>query len=70
MATRFQGDSDLVLLPNQKGSSLDPSANPETREITKIGFDLTIPSDRDPKYFKKPELPLDIDISEFVNECE
>jgi len=70
MATRFQGDSDLVLLPNQKGSSLDPSANPETRETTKIGFDLTIPSDRDPKYFKKPELPLDIDISEFVDECE
>ena len=70
MATRFQGDRDLVILPKQKGSSLDPSSNLETRETTKIGFDLTIPSDRDPIQFKKPELPIEIDVTEYLNKCE
>ena len=49
MATRFQGDKDMIVLEKQKGSSLDPSSNLETRETTKIGFDLTIPHGRDPK---------------------
>jgi UbiD family decarboxylase len=66
MATRFQGGKDLIILPNQKGSSLDPSSNLKTRETTKIGFDLTIPSDRDPKDFEKPDLPMDVDIDEFT----
>jgi UbiD family decarboxylase len=66
MATRFQGDKDMVVLPNQKGSSLDPSSNLETAETTKIGFDLTIPSGRDPKDFKKPELPMDVDVEEYL----
>ena len=70
MATRFQGDKDLVIMPNQKGSSLDPSSNLETRETTKIGFDLTIPFHRDPKDFRKPELPMEIDISEFTDICK
>ncbi len=66
MATRFQGDKDLVILPHQKGSSLDPSSNLETRETAKVGFDLTIPFDRDPKEFKKPDLPIDVDVGEFI----
>jgi UbiD family decarboxylase len=68
MATRFQGDKDMLVLPNQKGSSLDPSSNLETRETTKIGFDLTIPADRDVQHFKKPELPMEIDISEYLDQ--
>jgi 3-polyprenyl-4-hydroxybenzoate decarboxylase len=70
MATRFQGDKDLVIKQNQKGSSLDPSSNLETRETTKLGFDLTIPSDRKPEDFKIPELPMNIDISEYLERCE
>ncbi|WP_455392574.1 UbiD family decarboxylase [[Eubacterium] cellulosolvens] len=66
MATRFQGDRGLVILPKQKGSSLDPSSNLETRETTKIGFDLTIPSNRDPKDFRKPELPMDVNVDEYM----
>ncbi len=66
MATRFQGDRDLVILPGQKGSSLDPSSNLKTRETTKLGFDLTIPHGRDPKDFKKPKLPLEVDISDYI----
>lgn len=70
MATRFQGDKDIVIIPNQKGSSLDPSSDLETQMTTKIGYDLTIPSDRDPKSFRKPKLPIDINVDDYVNICK
>ena len=44
VATRFQADRDLVVVPNARGSSLDPSA---TRSLTaKWGIDATKPLDR------------------------
>jgi UbiD family decarboxylase len=65
MATRFQGDRDIVT-KREKGSSLDPSSELETRMTTKIGFDLTIPSGRDPKDFKKPELPVKLNVDDYL----
>jgi len=50
IATRFQGDKDLVVYPDQPGSSLDPSGKHEPGKktlTTKIGFDATIPLDID-----------------------
>lgn len=50
IATRFQGDKDLVIKPNQPGSSLDPSGKHEAGKktlTTKIGVDATIPTDVD-----------------------
>ena len=50
IATRFQGDKDLIIKPDQPGSSLDPSGKHETGKktlTTKIGVDATIPSDVD-----------------------
>jgi len=47
MATRFQGDKDMIVKPDQPGSSLDPSGKHELGKktlTTKIGFDATIPS--------------------------
>ncbi len=64
MATRFQGDRDIVT-KKEKGSSLDPSSDLKTRETTKMGFDLTIPAGRDPKDFKRPELPLKLDVKDY-----
>ncbi len=44
VATRFQADRDLVVVPNARGSSLDPSA---TRSLTaKWGIDATKPLER------------------------
>ena len=43
MATRFQGDHDMIIKDKEPGSSLDPSAEPGTKMTTKIGFDLTKP---------------------------
>ena len=50
MATRFQGDKDMIVKPDQSGSSLDPSGKHEPGKktlTTKIGFDATIPADID-----------------------
>ena len=41
IATRFQADRDLVIVPNARGSSLDPSA--EKSLTTKWGIDATKP---------------------------
>lgn len=65
MATRFQGDRGIIS-KKEKGSSLDPSSDLETRMTTKMGFDLTIPSDRDPKDFKKPELPMKLKPEDYL----
>jgi UbiD family decarboxylase len=65
MATRFQGDRDIIT-KKEKGSSLDPSSDLETRMTTKMGFDLTVPWGRDPKDFERPELPLEIDLKDYL----
>ena len=65
MATRFQGDKDMIV-KQEKGSSLDPSSNLETKETTKIGFDLTIPSDKNPEDFKKPKLPMELRVEDYL----
>jgi UbiD family decarboxylase len=46
VATRFQARRGLVVKENQKGSSLDPSADPNTRETAKMGLDVTKPLDK------------------------
>jgi len=53
LATRFQADTDLLVVPNSKGSSLDPSSN---KSITsKYGIDATKPIMNN-KEFNKVEL--------------
>jgi 2,5-furandicarboxylate decarboxylase 1 len=42
LATRFQADRDLLVLPGMNGSPLDPSA-PERNVTAKAGFDCTKP---------------------------
>jgi UbiD family decarboxylase len=67
MATRFQGDKGLVVKTGVKGSSLDPSSNPETRETVKVGFDCTIPLDRDKKDFIKPEPAMKVKLEDYLD---
>ncbi|MBU1120891.1 MAG: UbiD family decarboxylase [archaeon] len=57
MATRFQAEVDFIMKDNEKGSSLDPSADPETHFTTKCGFDLTKPLVVKGKNFEKAEFP-------------
>jgi UbiD family decarboxylase len=64
MATRFQGDRDLVVLDKEPGSSLDPSAEPGTKMTTKIGFDLTAPLGEARKHYEKVSYP-NVDLNRF-----
>jgi 2,5-furandicarboxylate decarboxylase 1 len=56
IATRFQADKNAVILPNQRGSSLDPSGDlTEGRKARtcKMGLDATIPFGKTDKSFTK-----------------
>ncbi len=66
LATRFQADRDLVMLGRERGSSLDPSAEPETYQTCKVGFDLTAPLETGGKHFNKIQFPS-VDLSAFID---
>ncbi|PIU21495.1 MAG: UbiD family decarboxylase [Candidatus Diapherotrites archaeon CG08_land_8_20_14_0_20_34_12] len=55
LATRFQADKNLNVRKG-KGSSLDPSADPNTRDTAKAIFDLTIPAEKDRNDFAKVDV--------------
>jgi len=57
LATRFQGDRDLVIKEKEPGSSLDPSAEAGSHLTTKLGFDLTKPLETKGKAFDKATFP-------------
>ncbi len=57
LATRFQGDVDMVVKDKEPGSSLDPSGEPGNKLTTKIGFDLTKPLGEGRKKFEKVPFP-------------
>ena len=65
MATRFQGDRDLVILERARGSSLDPSADAGTHLTTRVGFDLTKPLETSGKSFDKAPFPQ-VDLARFI----
>jgi 2,5-furandicarboxylate decarboxylase 1 len=64
MATRFQGDEDLVVMPRAPGSSLDPSSETETHNTCRVGYDLTKPLETKGKKFEKTPFP-DVDFKKF-----
>jgi 2,5-furandicarboxylate decarboxylase 1 len=57
MATRFQGDTRMIIKDKEPGSSLDPSAEPGTKLTTKMGFDLTKPLIPKGKSFEIADFP-------------
>jgi 2,5-furandicarboxylate decarboxylase 1 len=65
LATRFQGDRDMLVLDKEPGSSLDPSAESGTKMTTKIGFDLTAPIDEARKHYEKVPYPK-VDLGKFI----
>ncbi|MFA5049845.1 MAG: UbiD family decarboxylase [Candidatus Micrarchaeia archaeon] len=52
IATRFQASKNIVIKENEKGSSLDPSADPNTYITSKMGLDCTVPFDRKQEFAK------------------
>ncbi len=52
LATRFQAHRDMVIIPEARGSTLDPSSDRENRTTTKLGMDATIPIGRGEEFKK------------------
>jgi len=69
MATRFQGDTDLIIKPREQGSSLDPSSETGTHFTTKLGFDLTKPLVAKGKTFERAPFPQ-VDLKKYLNADE
>jgi 2,5-furandicarboxylate decarboxylase 1 len=68
VATRFQADKNAVILPNQRGSSLDPSGDlTEGRKARtcKMGLDATIPFGKTDKSFTK-ERYREVDLNKYL----
>lgn len=57
IATRFQGDRDLILIKDARGSTLDPSSDQTRILTTKIALDATIPWDRPKDKFMRATIP-------------
>ena len=47
VSTRVQAEKDIVFIPGAKGAILDPTSDPETFTVTKMGIDATRPMGRD-----------------------
>jgi 2,5-furandicarboxylate decarboxylase 1 len=47
IATRVRAEKDIVLIPGCKGAILDPTSDPETFTLTKMGIDATRPVGQD-----------------------
>lgn len=68
IATRFQGDKNAAIKPNQPGSSLDPSGDlTEGKKATtcKMGIDATMPLRKTDKSFTK-EHYRKVDLNKFL----
>ncbi len=64
IATRFQAHKDAIIMPDQPGSSLDPSGDHSGKKtmITKVGLDVTKPAGVDPaKYVKVSYKDVNVD---------
>ncbi|NHV61118.1 MAG: UbiD family decarboxylase [Candidatus Verstraetearchaeota archaeon] len=57
IATRFQGDEDIVLVRNARGSTLDPSSDQEKILTCKVGIDATMPWNKPKEKFEKARMP-------------
>ena len=65
IATRMQADKDVLIKTKQKGSSLDPSADPHTYETAKMGIDATRPLVAHGKNYSKAQW-TDVDAKRFL----
>src|SRR3569623_780317 len=61
IATRFQADRDLVVIPNSQGSKLDPSTDGGVG--AKMGLDATIPVNSPEMKFKRIRVPGELEIN-------
>jgi UbiD family decarboxylase len=57
IATRFQADKDMVIIPKVRGSSLDPSSDQKKLLTTKMGLDATKSFSKGTEGFEIAKIP-------------
>jgi len=70
IATRFQADEDILIIPNARGSTLDPSADQETGLTTKVGIDATRPLTKPREKFELAKIPASKRTTEIIDELK
>jgi len=68
IATRFQASEDLLVIPQARGSTLDPSADQETGLTTKVGIDATRPLTKPKEKFEQATIPVSKKVTESIGE--
>jgi len=68
ISTRCQADKGLLIIPNAKGSSLDPSSDQVNLLTTKLGIDATVSLLKDKERFEIARIPGEdkIDLSQYL----
>ncbi|AIC15541.1 UbiD family decarboxylase [Nitrososphaera viennensis] len=68
VATRCQADRGFVIIPNAKGSSLDPSSDQQNLLTTKVGIDATATILKPKERFEIARIPGEdeIDVSNYI----
>ncbi len=69
ISTRCQADKGLLIIPNAKGSSLDPSSDQINLLTTKLGIDATVSLLKDKERFEIAHIPGEdqLDLSHYVS---
>jgi UbiD family decarboxylase len=70
IATRFQANEDLVIIPQARGSTLDPSADQETGLTTKVGVDATRPLNKPREKFELARIPTNKNLTEIFDKLK
>jgi len=70
IATRFQADEDLIIIPQARGSTLDPSADQETGTTTKLGMDATRPLKKPREKFERAKIPTSKRIAKIIDKIK
>jgi UbiD family decarboxylase len=68
LATRFRGDKDLLVIPNVRVSSLDPTADQQWGSGCKVGFDATRSFSKPQSKFAKAEIPISQTVQAILNQ--
>jgi 3-polyprenyl-4-hydroxybenzoate decarboxylase len=69
ISTRCQADKGILIIPNAKGSSLDPSSDQVNLLTTKLGIDATVSLLKDKERFEIAAIPGEdkLDLSNYIS---
>ena len=70
LALRFQASEDLIIIPNARGSTLDPSADQEQGLTSKMGIDATRPLNVPKENFEKARVPVTKRAAEIIDKLK